>query len=81
MGGLNLYNATEVENMAKDFRETSLEYNEGYIDGLLWVLNSGNKTGLNEIISMVEDIRKANDEKLSDEEKQYEQIKMYFKTK
>ena len=64
--------------MAKDFSKTSLEYNEGFIDGLLWVLNSGNKTGLKEIISMVEDIRKANDEKLSDEEKQHEQLKNVF---
>lgn len=64
--------------MAKDFRKTSLEYNEGFIDGILWVLNSGNKTGLNEIISMVEDIRKANDEKLSDEEKRFEQLKNKF---
>ena len=62
--------------MAKDFSKTSLEYNEGFIDGLLWVLNSGNKTGLNEIISMVEDIRKANDEKLKDEEKRFEQLKI-----
>ena len=62
--------------MAKDFSKTSLEYNEGFIDGLLWVLNSGNKTGLNEIISMVEDIRKANDKKLKDEEKLFEQLKI-----
>lgn len=62
--------------MEKDFSKTSLEYNEGFIDGLLWVLNSGNKTGLNEIISMVEDIRKANDEKLSDEEKRFVQLKI-----
>lgn len=62
--------------MAKDFSKTSLEYNEGFIDGLLWVLNSGNKTGLNEIISMVEDIRKANDEKLDDDEKRFEQLKI-----
>ena len=55
--------------MAKNFSNTSLEYNEGFIDGLLWVLNSGNKIGLNEIISMVEDVRKANDEKLKEEEK------------
>lgn len=61
--------------MAKDFSETSIEYNEGFIDGLLWVLNSGNKTGLNEIISMVEGIRKANDKKLDDEEKRFEQLK------
>lgn len=62
--------------MAKDFSKTSIEYNEGFIDGLLWVLNSGNKTGLNEIISMVEDIRKANDKKLDDEEKRFEQMKI-----
>ena len=63
-------------NMAKDFSKTSLEYNEGFIDGLLWVLNSGNKTGINEIISMVEDIRKANDKKLDDEEKRFVQLKI-----
>ena len=76
MGGLNSYNGMGVFNMAKDFSKTSLEYNEGFIDGLLWVLNSGNKTGLNEIVSMVEDIRKANDEKLSDEEKRFVQLKI-----
>ena len=62
--------------MAKDFSKTSLEYNEGFIDGLLWVLNSGNKTGLNEIISMVEDIRKANDKILNEEEKRFGQLKL-----
>ena len=62
--------------MAKDFSKTSLVYNEGFIDGLLWVLNNGNKTGLNEIISMVEDIRKANDEILNDEEKRFGQLKI-----
>ena len=62
--------------MAKDFSKTSLEYNEGFIDGLLWVLNSGNKTGLNEIVSMVKDIRKANDEKLKEEEKRFEQLEI-----
>lgn len=62
--------------MAKDFSKTSLEYNEGFIDGLLWVLNSGNKTGLNEIISMVEDVRKANDQKLKAEEKRFNQLKI-----
>lgn len=62
--------------MAKDFSKTSLEYNEGFIDGLLWVLNSGNKTGFNEIISMLEDIQKANDKKLIDEEKRFEQLKI-----
>lgn len=61
--------------MAKDFSNTSIEYNNGFIEGLLWVLNSGNKIGLNEIISMVEDIRKANDEKLKEDEKRFEQLK------
>ena len=62
--------------MAIDFSKTTLEYNEGFIDGLLWVVNSGNKTGLHEIISVVEDIRKANDKKLGDEEKRFEQMKI-----
>ena len=43
---------------------------------ILWVLNSGNKTGLNEIISMVEDVRKANDKILNDEEKRFGQLKI-----
>ena len=76
MGGLNSYNGMGVFNMAKDFSKTGIEYNEGFIDGLLWVLNSGNKVGLNEIISMVEDIRKANDKILNDEEKRFEQLKI-----
>ena len=67
--------------MAKDFSKTSIEYNDGFIDGLLWVLNSGNKTGLNEIISMLEDIRKANDKKLGDEEKRFEQLKYNLESK
>ena len=62
--------------MAKDFSITSIEYNEGFIDGLLWVLNSGNKVGLNEIISKVEEIQKANDKKLEEEEKRFEQLKI-----
>ena len=76
MGGLNSYNGMGVFNMAKDFSKTSIEYNEGFIDGLIWVLNSGNKTGLNQIISIVEEIRKANDKKLDDEEKRFEQLKI-----
>lgn len=59
--------------MAKDFTKTSIEYNWGFIDGLMWVLNSGNKVGLNEIVSMVEDIRKINDEIMNEEEKRFEQ--------
>ena len=67
--------------MAKDFSKTSLEYNEGFIDGLLWALNSGNKTGLDEIVSMVEDIRTADDKKWSDEEKRFVQLKINIESK
>lgn len=76
---LTCINGMGVFNMAKDFSKTSLEYNEGFIDGLLWVLNSGNKIGFNEIISLVEDIQKANDEKLSDEEKTVCAIRNVFR--
>lgn len=55
--------------MAKDFSETGIEYNWGFIDGLLWVLNSGNKIGMNEIIAKVQDIRKANDEIMNGDER------------
>ena len=64
--------------MAKDFTKTSIEYNWGFIDGLLWVLNSGNKIGLNEIISKVEEIRKANDDIMNEEEKRFEQLEINF---
>ena len=66
--------------MAKDFSKTSIEYNEGFIDGLLWVLNSGNGVGLNEIISEVREICKANDKKL-EEEKRLEQLKQILESK
>lgn len=64
--------------MAKDFTKTSIEYNWGFIDGLLWVINSGNKVGLNEIISKVKDIRKANDDIMNEEEKRFEQLEIIF---
>ena len=64
--------------MSKDFTKTSTEYNWGFIDGLLWVLNSGNKVGMNEIIAMVQDIRKVNDGLMNDEEKRFEQMKINF---
>ena len=77
----NIKRLIGVVNMTKDFSKTSLEYNEGFIDGLLWVLNSGNKTGLNEIISVVDEIRKANDKKLDDDEKRFEQLKINLESK
>lgn len=64
--------------MERDFSKTGLEYNEGFIDGLLWVLNSGNKLCLNEIIAMVQDIRKINDGLMNDEEKRFEKMKINF---
>ena len=64
--------------MAKDFTKTIIEYNWGFIDGLLWVLNSGNKIGLNDIVSKVEEIRKANDDIMNEEEKRFEQLKINF---
>ena len=64
--------------MMKDFKKTSLEYNTGFIDGLLWVVNSGNKVGLNDIVHMAENIRKANDDIISDDEKRFEQLKIDF---
>lgn len=64
--------------MAKDFTKTSIEYNWGFIDGLLWVVNSGNKIGLNEIVSKVEEIRKANDDIMNEEEERFEQLEINF---
>lgn len=64
--------------MAKDFTKTSIEYNWGFIDGLLWVVNSGNKIRLNEIISKVEEIRKANDDIMNEEEERFEQLEINF---
>ena len=53
--------------MEKDFTKTSIEYNLGFIDGLLWVLKSKNKTGVGEILSIIENVRKTNSEILEEE--------------
>lgn len=53
--------------MAKDFTKTSVEYNWGFIDGLLWALKSGNKAELGEILSMIENIRKINEELMEED--------------
>lgn len=55
--------------MEKDFTKTSIDYNWGFIDGLLWVLKSGNKAELNEILSMIENIRETNNEIMEEEYK------------
>ena len=39
--------------MSIDFSKTTLEYNEGFIDGLLWAMYNGN---VNEIEKMIADI-------------------------
>lgn len=57
--------------MKKDFTKTSIEYNLGFIDGLLWVLKSKNKTDVGEILSIIENIRKTNSEIL---EKEFKRI-------
>lgn len=64
--------------MDVDFSKNSLEYNEGFIDGLLWVLNSGNKADFNEIEKMVDYIKKANNKKLNDVEKIFEHFENRF---
>ena len=55
--------------MAKNFNNTSIEYNLGFADGLLWVLKNGNKKDNSKILSMIENIRKTNDEILMEEYK------------
>ena len=61
--------------MNTDFYKATLEYNEGFVDGILWVLSTGGKASFNEIekmvLDMAVDIKKANAEKLNDEEKQF----------
>ena len=53
--------------MEKDFTKTSIEYNLGFIDGLLWALKSKNKTDVGEILSIIENVRKTNSEILEEE--------------
>lgn len=55
--------------MEKDFTKTSIEYNLGFIDGLLWVLKIGNRSKPGEILSMIENIRSMNNEIMEEEYK------------
>ena len=55
--------------MSIDFSKTTLEYNEGFIDGLYWAMDNGIKAAVDEIEKMVADIREANNEILNDEER------------
>ena len=64
--------------MAKDFTKTSVEYNWGFIDALLWVLKSGNKTELAEILSMIENIRKTNEELMEEDYKRVGKLEIKF---
>ena len=68
--------------MALDFRKTSLDYNWGFIDGIMWVAENRNKIGFDEMFSMVESIWKVNDEIISEDEKRFEHLqKQNLKTK
>lgn len=67
--------------MMPDFHKTSLDYNWGFIDGVLWVTENRNKIEFNEMFSMVENILKANDDIISEDEKRFDQLKKQnFKT-
>ena len=55
--------------MTIDFSKTTLEYNEGFIDGLLWALKNGNKAAPNKILSTIENISKTNNEIVEEEYK------------
>ncbi len=55
--------------MENNFNNTSIEYNLGFVDGLLWVLKNGNKADNSAILSMIENICKTTDEILEEEYK------------
>ena len=61
--------------MAANFKETSIDYNWGFIDGILWVAENRNKIEFNDMIAMVENIWKANDDIINADEKRFEQLR------
>ena len=65
--------------MTKDFSKTSIEYNCGFIDGLLWVYDNTNNADSKKILRMVKNVLEANDKLLNDEEKQFEQLNKSWK--
>lgn len=52
----------ELEN--KDFTITPVEYNEGFVDGLLWVLGNADKHDFFRIIEKVNQVNKGTDDHL-----------------
>ena len=61
--------------MAVDFRKTSLDYNWGFIDGIMWVVENRNKVRIEDVIEMVNKIWKVNDDIISEDAKRFEQLK------
>ena len=61
--------------MAVDFRKTSLDYNWGFIDGIMWVVENRNKVRIEDVIEMVDKILKVNDDIISEDAKRFEQLK------
>ena len=61
--------------MAVDFRKTSLDYNWGFIDGIMWVVENRNKVRIEDVIEMVDKIWKVNDDIISEDAKRFEQLK------
>lgn len=55
--------------MEKDFTKTSVEYNWGFIDGLLWLVKNGNEAKPDGILAMIENIREINYEIMEEEYK------------
>ena len=60
--------------MVQDFTKTSLDYNWGFIDGILWVAEHRNTIEFEDLISMVENIWKANDDIINEDAKRFEKL-------
>ena len=67
--------------MTVDFRKTSLDYNWGFIDGIMWVAENRNKVGIEDMLAMVDNIWKVNDDIINEDVKRFEQLKTNLKTK
>lgn len=60
--------------MMKDFSKTSIEYNTGFIDGLLWLLHNADKIAPYEIVSVVQEAMEANEEIMNEDEKRIKSL-------
>ena len=65
--------------MFEDFRKTSLDYNSGFINGIMWVAENRNKIGFDDMISMVENILRVNEDIINEDEKRFENCKLNLK--